>query len=109
MVSFHKFDPRRAMNFPTDLLGLSEKDGMASRRLASEMKKDSGPHEFWIVRKDFDLEGFAKKVESFPTALLFSFCPLLIRSTTSFDSKVNLKEQQWLEVRHACRKCDSNE
>jgi len=65
MIQSDAFDPRRADNFPTDLMEESDKDTLMLRReLACD--RSGSYYEFWKVRKDFSLRKFSEMVSTLP-------------------------------------------
>lgn len=60
MIMQDSYDPRRAFNFPTDLLMEGEVDNLPNRREAAGIT--STYYEFWKVRKTFSLAGFQEMV-----------------------------------------------
>src|SRR5688572_2033811 len=60
MVEGDAYDPRRATNFPTDLLPEHQKDTLTRRRKA--VKVSGQYYEFWKVRKTFSLPKFREMV-----------------------------------------------
>eukprot|EP01133_Synstelium_polycarpum_P009755 gene9755-11392_t len=62
MIDNDSYDPRRGLNFPTDLLEDGKRDTLANRRNAIGVS--SGYYEFWKVRKNFPTQDFRKMVQS---------------------------------------------
>ena len=63
MVEQDCFDPRRGTNFPTDLMEGDETDTIHRRRKLIGRGKQY--YELWKVRKDFNIEAFAKMIREF--------------------------------------------
>jgi len=55
MISIDSFDPRRSLNFPTDLLN-GMPDTLTNRRIMAGIGKEY--YEFWKVRRTFSLKDF---------------------------------------------------
>lgn len=65
MVRCDSFDPRRAFNFPTDLLEEGERDTLTNRRASVGI--GSTYYEFWKVKRNvFRVENFRAMVEQLP-------------------------------------------
>lgn len=64
MTRVDSFDPRKAFNFPTDLLDPNELDTLTRRRELSGIGVEY--YEFWKVRKDFSLASFQQTVATLP-------------------------------------------
>lgn len=61
MIGIDSFDPRRALNFPTDLLN-GMPDTLTNRRILAGIGKEY--YEFWKVRRTFSLGAFRLMVEA---------------------------------------------
>jgi hypothetical protein len=64
MIRHDSFDPRRAVNFPTDLLGLNEDTLGNRRKTMTGMSRCY--YEFWKVRCTFPIQDFANLIHSCP-------------------------------------------
>ncbi len=65
MVNLDSYDPRRSLNFPTDLLEENEKDTKAARRRAIGI--GSTYYELWKVRRqNFSVPLFGNMVQTLP-------------------------------------------
>ena len=62
MVSNDAFDPRRATNFPSDLLEPDDKVTWIKKRELAGVGSD-GYYELWKVPEEFSLEGFGNMIE----------------------------------------------
>eukprot|EP00111_Clytia_hemisphaerica_P017296 TCONS_00051209-protein len=68
MIDQDSYDPRRATNFPTDLMDVGDRGREHTRALRRERGGGHGDqyYEFWKVRRTFDLDGFFEMVENLP-------------------------------------------
>ena len=62
------FDPRRATNFPSDLLDSDDEDTVPNRRSVASL--GSGYYELWKVRSTFKIKGLKKIVRASPSELV---------------------------------------
>ena len=74
MISEDSFDPRRAANFPTDLMDDDQREADRNEtniQLRRELAGDGSDtcYEFWKVRRTFDIGEFHRMIEGLPTGV----------------------------------------